>query len=360
MTRPTSLTIDLAAIRANVALTRKRAPQSKLLACVKADAYGHGLVQVAKAIVTGVDAFGVANIEEALVLRRSGIDSPILLLEGVFQADELDEVVANDLWITVHSQYQVEMLECLATKRPIQVWLKMDTGMHRLGFSPADYKEAYGKLSTCSAVGSIVHMTHFACADEPENSITTQQLEAFQTGILGLPGERSVANSATILSREDAHFEWVRPGFMLYGASPFIDPTMEVDQLTPAMHFSAAVIAVREIQAGDAVGYNHSWRATRDTRVAVIAAGYGDGYPRNTASGTVVLVGDQPATTIGHVAMDMILVDVTALRNVHEGTPVELWGKKLSVNEVAASSGFSSYELMTRMTGRVPRTYENR
>ncbi|MCL4162983.1 UNVERIFIED_CONTAM: hypothetical protein GTU68_042396, partial [Idotea baltica] len=244
--RPTFLNIDLTAIQSNVALARSRAPQSKLLACVKADAYGHGIVQVAMSIAPDVDAFGVANIEEALLLRQAGIATPILLLEGVFQADELEVVVANDLWICIHAQHQIEMLEKLDADSPLNVWLKMDTGMHRLGFSPSEYPRAFKRLLNINAVASIVHMTHFACSDEVSNGYTSKQLAEFTAAIDDLPGERSIANSAAILSREDTHLDWIRPGFMLYGASPFVEDTSRDYGLRPAMQFLSEVIAIRE------------------------------------------------------------------------------------------------------------------
>lgn len=360
MSRPTKLRIDLSAILQNLASVRQLAPDSNLLACVKADAYGHGMTEVAISIASKVDAFGVASMEEAVRLRESGVQKPILLLEGVFSEEELQEVSHHDLWITVHSLPQIQWLERSSFVWPTKIWLKMDSGMHRLGFSSSEYGDAYRRLVSRKSEAQIVHMTHFACADELDNDFTQTQFSEYLNTLEqnDCEGERSAANSAAVLAYDKTHLDWIRPGFMLYGGDPFSGKGSTTEDLLPAMEFTTQVIALRDIRAGEAVGYNHAWRAASDSRIAIAAVGYGDGYPRNTANGTPVLVNGQLASTVGHVAMDMMLIDVTHINEVSLGSEVELWGKNLSINSVASSSGYSPYELMTRLTGRVLRIYE--
>ena len=357
LTRLTTLCVDLDAIKSNARYAKRCASDTRLLACVKAGAYGHGMAQIARALVSESDAFGVASLDEALVLKKAGINTDILLLEGCFSSEELVDAAAAGLWIVVHSSYQLEQLRNVKVKQPLKVWLKMDTGMHRLGFSPEEYAEAYASLAGLEAVGEIVHMTHFACAEELDNPLTESQMNTFASACGDLPGKRSLANSAAILSWKQSHQDWVRPGLMLYGVSPF-SSAEDCDQyLEPAMVFTSTIIALKDVLKGEGVGYNQAWVASRDSRIAVAAVGYGDGYPRNTANGTAVLVDGVRARSVGHVAMDMMLIDVTDIPKIGVGAKVELWGKNLSIAEVAQHSGYSPYELMTRVTERPRRRY---
>ena len=357
LTRPITLSVDLEAIKSNTRYAKQCAPTANLLACVKADAYGHGMAQVAESLASQVDAFGVASLDEALTIKNAGIESEILLLEGCFDSEELAEASVQGFWITVHSRYQLEQLAAIEVTRPLKVWLKMDTGMHRLGFSVEEYPEAYAALVGMDAVDDIVHMSHFASSEELDNPLTQNQMAAFEQVAGKLSGSRSLANSAAILSLAQSHQDWVRPGLMLYGVSPF-SSQQDCDQhLQPAMTMATRVIAIQNVPQGESVGYNQAWTARTDSRIAVAAVGYGDGYPRNTASGTPVLVDGARARSAGHVAMDMMLIDVTELPSVSVGAPVELWGKNLSIAEVATCSGYSPYELMTRVTSRAKREY---
>lgn len=355
--RPTFLRIDLDAVRNNAKEARFCAPESKMLACVKANAYGHGIALVAEAIESEVDGFGVANLDEGLSLRAAGIRKPVLLLEGLFEKEELETAIVEKFSLTIHSQHQIDMLIGCDSSDAITVWLKMDTGMHRLGFSPSEYISAYRALAQIPCVKEIVLMTHFACADDLQDELTLRQIDRFNSTTQGLAGARSLANSSAILAWKQSHMDWIRPGFMLYGLNPVSGYQVAAEGLIPAMEMLSEVVAVREINAGESVGYSQSWTAKRDSRIAVIALGYGDGYPRNTLSGTPVLVDGQLAQSVGLVAMDMMMVDVTELPSAGIGSPVELWGKNLSINKVAENSGFSPYELMTRLPDRLPRIY---
>ena len=363
MTRPITLSVDLGAIKSNARYAKREAPNSNIVACIKADAYGHGMVQVAIALGSEVDALGVASLDEAVVLKKAGINGQILLLEGCFSSEELVESADQGFWVVVHSPYQLEQLRELEqlrrkkAKQPLKVWLKMDTGMHRLGFSPEEYAEAYASLAGLESVGEIVHMTHFACAEELDNPLTESQMDTFASVCGDLPGQRSLANSAAILSWKQSHQDWVRPGLMLYGVSPFLS-AHDCDQyLAPAMAFTSTVIALKDVPEGQGVGYNQAWVASRHSRIAVAAVGYGDGYPRNTANGAPVAVDGVRAHSVGHVAMDMMLIDVTDIPKIGIGAPVELWGENLSISEVAQHSGYSPYELIARVTQRPRRQY---
>lgn len=337
-----------------------------MVCCVKANAYGHGMIPIANALAANTDALAVASIEEAVLLRESNIKTPILLLEGIFAEDELQLVSELDLWIVVHNQNQLgfleHYLERYSGEKLIDAWLKIDTGMHRLGFDPEHVKTAYNRLGSLDHIGNIRLMTHFACADELDNPFTEIQLNSFDQISSQLGVECSLANSAGILGWPESHQDWVRPGYMLYGLSPFSpaktgEQHVSVKELEPVMSFQTQVIDIKRVSAGEGIGYNHHWRAERDTDIAVLAVGYGDGYPRNTKNRAPVLIDGQRAKTVGHVAMDMMMVDISDLGPVTIGAEVELWGKDLSVNEVAAYSGYSPYELLTRIPPRLERKF---
>ena len=356
MSRPAQARLDLSALHHNVALARELAPRARLMAVVKANAYGHGAVAMARELETRVDALAVACSEEALELREAGIRCPILLLQGVFEARELPLAARHGLWITIDNDLQLKWLEETALQQPLGCWLKIDTGMHRLGALPAQAASFYQRLLASGKVDGLpVLSTHFASADELHNPQTWQQMELFEAVTAGLEGPRSAANSPATLAWPRAHYDWIRPGFMLWGNSPFAEPQLEAERLRPVMTLASAVISVRDIAAGECVGYGGSWQAQRPSRVATVTIGYGDGYPRTAANGTPVLVNGRRAALAGRVSMDMITVDVTDLPPVTVGDPVTLWGEGLPVGEVARHAGTIGYELLTRMPMRTPR-----
>ncbi len=359
MTRPVRARIDLQALQHNFDLARQAAADSRLLAVIKANAYGHGAVPVARALQQA-DAFALASVEEAVQLRDAGIGTPLVLLEGVFAADELEAVVAHNLQVVVHSPEQVDWLEQAAAAAPLHLWLKVDTGMHRLGVSSVQVHEVRRRLSALIAArgGSLRLMSHLACADEPRHPANDSQLAAFRT--LDAGGlERSLANSAALLSRPDMRFDWVRPGIMLYGVSPFAPAVDQQTQLRPVMTLESQLIAVYARNKGDRIGYGQSWTCPCDMTVGIAAAGYGDGYPRHAPAGTPVLVNGKVAPLIGRVSMDMICVDLRVQPDARIGDTVQLWGASLPVEAVAARADTIGYELLCNVSPRVPRDYLN-
>ena len=349
-----SATVDAAALRQNLIAVRRRAPHSRVMAVVKANAYGHGLGLVARAL-DGADAFAVARLDEALNLRRAGILQPIVLLEGVFDADQLAAAGQAGLELVVHLAEQIELLRSARPPQPLKVWLKLDTGMNRLGLKGPDFHAALAALQGLPAVRGPVNLfTHLARADEPERSATARQLRLFEAATHALPGERSVANSAGLLNYPAAHAEWVRPGLMLYGVSPMAGSIGEDHGLKPVMTLHSRVIAVKAVEPGEQVGYGGAWTAARPTRLAVAAIGYGDGYPRSLRSGAPVLVDGVRAPLAGRVSMDMIGIDVTDISpRVRLGDPVVLWGPGLPVEEIALWAGTIPYELLCGISQRV-------
>ncbi len=355
--RATQARIKLGALRHNLALVRELAPRSRVMAVIKADAYGHGALTIARALEPHADALAVACIEEALELRESGIAAPILLLQGVFEPDELELAASLGLWVNIHAGHQLRWLENAQLQCPLQCWLKIDTGMHRLGIAPDATADCYHRLEASpNSLASPVLNTHFACADEYDQAVTLAQIAAFEAATTGLVAQRSAANSAGVLAYPAAHYDWVRPGYMLWGNSPFGDtPHKHAGRLRPVMTLNSVVTAVRDVAAGETVGYGGSWRAARASRIATVSAGYGDGYPRGASNGTPVLVRDQRCPLAGRVSMDMLTVDVTELAGVAPGDRVTLWGEQLPLAEVAAGAGGIGYELLTRMPPRPPR-----
>ena len=340
--RPARALIDLDALRHNYHLARRR-HGGRALAVVKANAYGHGAVQCARALAAEADGFAVAFLEEALELRAAGIEQPILLLEGVFTPDELDEVVRHDLWLVVHHAEQIRIIDHARPALPLEVWLKMNSGMNRAGFLPHELRAAWQRLKDSGKVGAITLMTHFARADEPHVLATTDQLAAFDAATRDLPGSRSLANSAAILGWPATHRDWARPGILLYGADPMPD---EANALRPVMTLESTVMAVREIPAGAPLGYGARFHADRPTRVGLVAMGYADGYPRTVPDGTPVAVDGIRTRLIGRVSMDMLTVDLTDLPDAGLGSRVELWGDNIWVNRVAEAAHTISYELL--------------
>ena len=340
--RPTRALIDLDALRYNCLIARNR-HKGRAFAVVKANAYGHGAVACAQALSQNTDGFAVAFLEEALVLRNSGIKDPILLLEGVFDPAELLETVRHGFWPVIHHPEQIKMIMGTDLPAPVRIWLKINSGMNRAGLSPADARRTWRQIMASGKVEECGFMSHFARADEPDCDATAQQIHIFDEATKGLPGARSLANSAAILGWPDAHRDWARPGIMLYGADPMPG---EGNDLHPVMTLESQVIAVRNIAAGDPVGYGGRFIASRPTRVGLVAIGYADGYPRSAPDGVPVAVDNKLTKLIGRVSMDMITVDLTDLPEAGIGSTVELWGKQVSVNQVAQAAGTIAYELL--------------
>jgi alanine racemase len=352
MSRPLRAEIRLSSLQHNLQRARAAAPHSQVMAAIKANAYGHGMARVAHAL-HDVDAFAVASIDEAIILRESGVHKSIVLLEGMFSADELLLVQAYDVQLVVHDVEQVEWLESAQIPRPLTIWMKVDTGMHRLGIEPAAFADLYLRLSDCEAVGEIRFMTHFACADETGNPATTQQIKDFADCLGKTEGQRSLANSAGILAHTESHADWIRPGIMLYGSSPLQGETAASLGLEPVMTLTSRLIAVNNLRKGDSVGYGAEWTCPEDMPVGVVACGYGDGYPRHAKEGTPVLVNGQRVPLIGRVSMDMLTVDLRGIK-AQLGDEVVLWGDGLPADEVADSVGTIAYELFCHVTARVP------
>lgn len=349
--------IDRRALRHNLQQVRRQAPQSRLIAVVKANAYGHGLLETAHTL-QDADSYGVARIGEALMLRSGGIVKPILLLEGFFCAEDLPVLVANNIETAVHSIEQLEALEQAELARPVPVWMKLDTGMHRLGVRPEQAEAFYQRLSACRNVAQPVNiMSHFSRADEPDSDATLKQMQCFESFVRGKPGQRSIAASGGTLLWPDAHNDWVRPGIILYGVSPMEDACGSQFDLQPAMTLKSNLIAVRDHKAGESVGYGGTWVSEGDTRLGVVAMGYGDGYPRSAPSGTPVWLNGREVPVVGRVSMDMISVDLGPNATDKVGDEVVLWGKVLPVERIAACTGISAYELITKLTQRVAMEY---
>ena len=344
--------IDSAALRANLETVRRMAPRSRVLAIVKANAYGHDLVKTAQALADA-DAFGVARLEEGLRLRSEGIQSSVVLLEGVFDAEQMSAAAAHGFELVVHNAQQLALLAEWKNAHRFSVWLKVDTGMNRLGFRADEFAAAYRKLSACPAVGELRLLTHLANADVNGDGTTGEQLQLFDAVTSGLAHERSAANSAGVLSWPDAHLDWVRPGLMLYGVSPLPGKVAADFGLKPAMTLTSTVIATRRVLPGERAGYGGRWTARRVSTLAIAAVGYGDGYPRHMANGTPTLVNGTRAPIAGRVSMDMIAIDVTDLPPVKVGDPVVLWGEGLPAEEVAPHAETLSYELLCGVSQRV-------
>ena len=338
--RPLRADIRLDRLRENYQ-TLKRLHGGKMLAVLKADAYGHGAVRCAHALADLADGFAVAFLEEAVELRKQGITQPIVLLEGVFDAAEYAAVDEYGLWPVVADQWQLETLLKHEWKTPVKVWLKMDSGMHRAGFFPHNYASAYTALAQSGKVSDIVKISHFACADEEERGMTEMQLEAFDLACEGLEGEESLANSAAILNIPEARRDWGRAGLALYGISPFggVD-----ERLKPVMRLTSRVFGERVLQPHSPIGYGATFYTSKSTRVGLIACGYADGYPRRASTNSPVAVEGKRSRIIGRVSMDMITVELDASKE-GLGAEVELWGDIVNINEVAEAAGMIPYEI---------------
>ncbi|MCH9715821.1 MAG: alanine racemase [Gammaproteobacteria bacterium] len=354
MTRPTHIEVNAGAIRHNVAAVKRCAPGKQVIAMVKADAYGCGVPAVTPVLDAFVDAFGVASFEEAKEVRQY-TQKPCLLLEGIFTQDELFELVDNQFEMVVHCNEQLDWLLDAQLKQPIRVWIKIDTGMHRLGFMPDEAQAVIAALQACPGVqDNIGVLTHFASADKPEHVQNQLQYDAFSALALsdGL-FTKSIANSAIILSYPERLFDAVRPGIMLYGVSPFFEKDAVSIGLKPVMQFISEITAIHPCAVGEHVGYDAAWEALRPSRIGIVAVGYGDGYPRHIAPDTVVYIEGQYVPIVGRISMDMLTIDLTDYPEIQKGSRVELWGAHLPVERVARAAGTIGYELISQITPRV-------
>ena len=345
-------TVDAAALRSNLAVVRRLAPRSRVIAVVKANGYGHGMVRVARALADA-DGLGVARLADAVALREAGVTQRILLLEGVFGAEQYALAANKHCEIVVHSIEQLATLEQFAGSHRFTAWLKLNTGMNRLGFRPEDFAAVHERVRRCSSVSSLRVMTHLSSSEE-RGEVTTKQLQTFDDLVAPANLERSVANSAAVIAWPESHQDWIRPGLMLYGMSPMPDSTAADFGLRPAMTLSTHLIAVQNIGVGESVGYNGIWRAQRPSRIGIAAIGYGDGFPRATRNGAPVLVGGREAPLAGRVSMDMIAVDITDLPDAKAGDEVIVWGEGLPAERLAPYADTTCYELVCRVTSRVP------
>lgn len=370
-------TIDLQALRNNLALARARQPAASVVAVVKANAYGHGLLPVARALQSQLragDCFGVATLEEGLVLRAAGILDDIVLLEGVVTPGELRQALAGNLQLVLHSLYQLEDLQALLQEEvptdALTLWLKVDTGMHRLGLSQEEFVHAWRALHGHPAVARLRVMTHFACADDPASEMTARQLDVLAAalaaaGVQEAECELSVAASAAILQWPDSHFQWLRPGIMLYGGAAILAENAVDRGLRPVMTLRSRIMAIKQVRAGETLGYGASYRCEKDQRIGIVSIGYGDGYPRHAPLGTPVLIMCRQdarkvqlrAPLCGRVSMDMLIVDLSGCDRIAVGDEVILWGEGLPADDIARLSGTIAYELFCQVTPRVHYVY---
>ncbi len=355
--RPLIATVDLAAIRHNHAIAKRCAPGRQTFAVVKANAYGHGIREVVSTLHDEADGFAVASLEEAADVRAMHGLARILLLEGCFEPGEYRIAAHLGLDVAVRDDDQAEALLASDPGKPLAVWLKLDSGMHRLGFAPEALRGWHARLQDAPQAAELNLMSHLACADERGHPLTEQQMEMF-LDLLDLDfNRRSLANSAAILTIPAAHMDWVRPGILLYGATPFADLGVDELGLRPAMTLEAKLIGVREVETGASVGYGADWIAERPTRIGTVSCGYADGYPRHAPAGTPVWLGGQRVPLVGRVSMDLLTVDLSGRPDLAVGASVELWGAHLPVDEVARAAGTVGYELLSKVTARVRRRY---
>lgn len=369
MARPLIADIDLDALRHNYAVACELAPQSRAMAVVKANAYGHGAETCAKALQGVAPAFAVASLEEAESLRQAGIQRPILLLEGIFSADELSRVEALGLWQVVHSDWQLNAVLDYRAARPLPVWLKLDSGMHRLGYDPESFVDRWARLKAAPERVCDLHLiSHFASADQRDASQFESQQQTIDSVCRRLDAPRCIANSPATLVKPQTHGHWNRPGVMLYGSNPLEGGLPAGVSLKPVMTLRSRLIAVQSLPGGEPVGYGARWHTSRPSRIGVVAAGYGDGYDRHAADGTPLLVDGQRCPLVGRVSMDMLTVDISHLPTADVGSEVVLWGqasgqkpgeapRTLGVDEVAGHCDTIGYTLLTGLLPRVPRRY---
>jgi alanine racemase len=354
VTRPTRLVIEPSALLHNVLQIKNLAPGKQVVAMVKANAYGCGIREVAPVLEGVIDAFGVACIEEAMNIRSLGVTTECILFQGIFSPDELPIVSENHFSCVVHTFEQLEWIKQTPLSKPIKLWVKVNTGMHRLGFKAHDLQLVMDVLKDCSWVDKDLGlMTHMACADEPERYENQEQISLFHQ--IKIPGftKRSIANSAAIISLPDSLADVVRPGIMLYGVSPFVNQTARELGLIPVMRFMSAVSAIHNNPPNAQVGYGGTWKSDKPSRIGIVAAGYGDGYPRHISANTPVWLRGREVKIVGRVSMDMLAVDLTDHPEVEVGDEVELWGANILVERVAKSAGTIGYELLCQISERV-------
>ncbi|MBL80070.1 MAG: alanine racemase [Nitrosomonadaceae bacterium] len=353
MSRPINALIDLSALKHNLSVVRRYAKCARVMAVIKADAYGHGLLRAAEAF-SSADGFAILEIDAAIHLREAGYQHTILLIEGFFSKSELELFERYQLSAVIHNSKQLQMLSAYKLSGKLNVFLKLNTGMNRLGFTPEQFLKALETLQSNSAIDQITLMTHFACADNRnDRKEVIEQLQCFNSVVTNYDLPCSLANSAATLQYPETHADWVRPGIMLYGASPFSDISASELDLRPSMTFTSEIIAVQNLNAGDTVGYGQTFCAKQIMRVGIVAGGYADGYPRHAPTGTPVLVNGVRTRIIGRVSMDMLHVDLSKVANAGIGSPVVFWGKGMPVEEVAQAAGTISYDLLCSLTQRV-------
>ncbi len=347
------VTLNKQALQHNLLRVRTLAPEARVMAVIKANAYGHGLLRTAQCL-HGVDAFAVARIDEAIALREQGIQCPVTVLAGFADAEELNICITYCLQAVIHCRQQLDLLATVRGTACINIWLKLDTGMNRLGFRPEEFAGIWQCLQEIESVAKPVPlMTHLARADERHSGMTERQIRLFEQLTAQYPGERSIANSAAILAWKTALCDWVRPGIMLFGVAPFSGCRGEQLGLVPVMGLHSRLIAVKRVVAGETVGYGGVWRCSADTLMGVVGIGYGDGYPRQAPSGTPVLVNGVKVPLMGRVSMDMLTVDLSRIPDARVGDPVTLWGPALPVEEIAKYADTIPYTLLCGITQRV-------
>lgn len=351
MSRPIQATISTAALRGNYAVAQRAARGAKVYAVVKANAYGHGLERVTRALVRA-DGFATVELDGAVATRERGFAEPILLLEGFFEPAELSVIAGNDLAVVLHNEEQLRMLETARPAKPLDVFFKVNTGMNRLGFQVPVARRMLERLQATGAARTITLMTHFANADGPPG--IEDAMRRFEAATQGIKLPRSLANSAGIFAHPASHADVARLGIALYGATPFAERHAESLGLAPAMTFGSQVIAIQELPAGEFIGYGATYRCEHEMRIGVVACGYADGYPRHAPTGTPVVVGGVLTKTVGRVSMDMMTVDLAPVPEARVGTPVVLWGEGLPIDAVAVPAGTVGYELMCALAARVP------
>ena len=354
MSRPARALVDAQALRDNFKQVKHYAPAAKVMAVVKANGYGHGLDWVAD-VLRDADAFAVASVEEGVQIRESGLTQPVCLLSGFFDSTEFPELQRYRLSPVIHYDVQLRALEQQRLEGPLDVWIKLDTGMHRLGFEPERLPELLARVRACEGIGKVAVMSHLANADDPSDATTDDQIRRFMTATTGFELERSLANSAGVIAWPASRLEWVRPGVMLYGASPLINAEAAGLGLRPVMTLVSTLIAVQRRRKGDSIGYGGDWVCPEELDIGVVAIGYGDGYPRHAPVGTPVLVSGRRVPLVGRVSMDMLTVDLRQHPEARVGDPVVLWGQGLPVDDVAGLAGTIAYQLLCNVTVRVPR-----
>lgn len=355
MSRPIQAIINHSALTHNLTIVRQYAPDARILAVLKADAYGHGLLNTANAL-KNVDGFALLELDAAISLRTTGYQQPILLLEGFFSTNELALFEQYQLSSVIHHTEQVAMLS--KYKQHMDVFIKVNTGMNRLGFSPKQLPQVIKELINNQHIKDITLMTHFASADDPsEKASVFRQLRCFETITKKYNYPCSLSNSAAIINYPETHGNWVRPGIMLYGASPFSDKTAADLNLQPVMTLSSKIIAIHDLKVGDKVGYHGLFEAEYPMRIGIAACGYADGYPRHAPTDTPVLINNQRSRLLGRVSMDMLAIDLTGIKNAKPGDSVVLWGEGIPVDEIAKYAGTSSYELLCGLAARVDRKF---